>query len=324
MKALQIQRFGEPADALKIVEMAPAALREGEVRVRVRAAGINPSDVVNARGKFPSTSLPRVIGRDFAGVIAEGTAQWMGIEVWGSGGDLGITRDGTHAEIIDIPVEAISEKPRNLSSEEAAVVGVPFTTAYTALEGTRQKPGEWVMVTGAAGAVGSAAIQLIHARGGSVIALVKDGREESSMRGATKVQAIASAEAGNLADVVREATNGRGADVALNGLGASIGPALISLLAPGGRMAVYGAVLGGREMQLDLLTFYRNRLELHGVNTVDIDAVKASAILNELRPLFESGSLDRPRIAESYTLDEFATAYQRAGAAIGKVVFRFS
>ena len=75
----------------------------------VRAAGINPSDVANARGPFPSTTLPRGIGRDFAGEIIEGLAQLVGLKVWGSGGDLGFTRDGTHAEMVDIPVEAVSE-----------------------------------------------------------------------------------------------------------------------------------------------------------------------------------------------------------------------
>jgi NADPH2:quinone reductase len=323
MKALQIQRFGEPPDALRIVQITQAALSNGDVRVRIKAAGINPSDVANAKGAFPSTTLPRVIGRDFAGEIVQGPPQLIGLEVWGSGGDLGFTRDGTHAEMIDIPREAVSEKPKSLSAEEAAAIGVPFTAAYKALENTRQKPGEWVIVTGAAGAVGSAAVELVHARKGQVIGLVKDASEESALN-KDKVPAVATSEAGNLGEVVRQATNGRGADIALNGIGASIGPALISTLAAGGRMAVYGAAFGGREMQIDLLTFYRNRYELIGVNTSDVDVVKAAAILNELRPLFENGSLDRPRIAERYSLDAFVTAYDRVRAAAGKVVFCFS
>ena len=101
------------------------------------------------------------------------------------------------------------------------------------------------------------------------------------------------------------------------------GPALISSLAAGGRMAVYGAAFRGREMQIDLFTFYRNRLELIGVNTIDIDVAQTLAILNQVRPLFENGSLDRPRIAERYSLDEFVTAYARVRAAAGKVVFCF-
>jgi len=207
MRALQIQRFGEPAAALKLVDIEQAPLREGEVRVRVRAAGINPSDVAAAKGAFPNATLPRVIGRDFAGEIVQGPPELIGLEVWGSGGDLGFTRDGTHAEMIDIPREAVSQKPQNLSMEEDAVVGVPFTAAHMALESTRLKGGDWVIVTGAAGAVGSAAIELIHARGGFVISLVKD-EHEASMLNRAKVQAVAKSESGDLAEVVRQATNG--------------------------------------------------------------------------------------------------------------------
>jgi NADPH2:quinone reductase len=319
MKALQIQKFGEPADALKLAEITPKSLPKGEVRVRIKAAGINPSDLGNARGAFPSTTLPRVIGRDFAGEIVEGPRELIGLEVWGSGGDLGFTRDGTHAETIDIPIEAVSLKPKNLSAEEAAVVGVPFVTAYSALEATRHKRGEWAIITGAAGSVGSAAIELVYARGGFSIALVKDAREQAALD-KNKVKAVATSEADNLAEVVREATNGRGADVALNGIGGTIAPVLISSLASGGRKAVYGAAYGGREFQLDLFPFYRNRLELIGVNTGDLDVVKCAPILDALRPLFESGSLDRPRIAERYPLDAFAVAYDRVRAGVGKVV----
>ncbi len=323
MKAVQIQKFGEPSEALKLVEIPSRPLRQGEVRVRTEASGINPSDVANAKGAFPSTTLPRVIGRDFAGEIVDGPAQFIGLKVWGSGGDLGFTRDGTHAETIDIPVEAVSARPNNLSAEQASVVGVPFITAYSALEAARHKRGEWVLVTGAAGAVGSAAIELVHARGGFSIALVRDASQQTVLN-MDKVKAVATSEAGNLADVVRDATAGRGADVALNGIGASVAPAIISSLAPGGRMMVYTAAFGGREFQLDLLPFYRYRLELIGVNTVGVDVVTCAAMLNAIRPLFESGALDPPDVAEQFPLTEFAAAYGRVAAGAGKVVFQFS
>jgi NADPH2:quinone reductase len=323
MKALQIQKFGEPADALKIVELPLPALPNGYVRVRIKAAGINPSDVGNAKGVFASTTLPRVIGRDFAGEIVEGPPAWIGRKVWGSGGELGFSRDGTHAESIDIPADAVSEQPKNLSAEEAAAVGVPFITAYKALESTRQKRGEWVIVSGAVGAVGTALTDLIHARGGFVIGLVKDAQEQSRINRA-KVQAVATSEAGDLREVVRDATGGRGADIASNGIGASISPALLASLATGGRMVVYSVAFGGNELQLDLRNLYKNSLEISGVNSSGVDVVQGAAILNQLRPLFENGSLDPPRIAERYALDQFAVAYNRVSSAAGKVVFSFA
>lgn len=320
MKALQIQQFGDPGEALRLVDLADLPLRKGDVRIAIQAAGINPSDVLNARGKFSSTTLPRVIGRDFAGKVVEGPPEMLGEEIWGSGSDLGFTRDGTHAERIDIPVGAVSLRPGNLSPEEAAVVGVPYTAAYLALEGARHKRGEWVIVTGAGGAVGTAALDLVHARGGYSIALVKDAREQALLD-PKKFAAVATSEAGNLEAVVRDATEGRGADVALNGIGASVAPAILESLATGGRMAVYATGFGGSVFSLDLSSLYVNRLELIGVTTGDLDAVKAAALLNDLKPLFEKGLLDPPQIAERYPLERFSVAYQRAQAGIGKVIF---
>jgi len=79
------------------------------------------------------TNFPRTPGRDYAGVVIDGPAAWIGREVFGSSGDLGIRRDGTHATHVVIEREAVVEKPRSLSWEEAAGIGVPFVTAMEAL-----------------------------------------------------------------------------------------------------------------------------------------------------------------------------------------------
>src|ERR1035438_7357566 len=99
MRAIRFEAFGDPS-VLKLVEMAAPALDAGTALVRVMAASINPSDVKNVAGTMKHTTLPRIPGRDFAGVVEAGPAQWIGAEVWGTGGDVGITRDGTHAELI--------------------------------------------------------------------------------------------------------------------------------------------------------------------------------------------------------------------------------
>jgi len=95
----------------------------------------------------------------------------------GHGGDLGISRDGTHAEYIVIPKQAVARRPKNLSVQEAAV-GVPFITAYSALVRLGQlKRGEHVIVSGAAGSVGQAAIQIARAKDARIIALIRDTSE---------------------------------------------------------------------------------------------------------------------------------------------------
>lgn len=320
MKAVQIQKFGEPADAVHLVDLKPAALAPGDVRVKVEAAGINPSDVANIRGLFPDTRLPRVVGRDFAGQIVEGPAHLMGTKVWGSGGDIGFSRDGSHAELIALPAAAAPPRPANLSAEQAAVVGVPFSTAYVALEKARLAPGEWVLVSGAAGAVGSAALELVKAMGGRTIALVRDKTQTPTLD-MSKVEAVATSEPDNIAEVVKAATGGHGADIALNGVGASVFPPMLTSLAEGGRMAVYSVTFGGREVKVDLFSLYRKRQELIGINSIPLDAVNSAVILAKLFPLFENGKLAPPKVAERYPLAEAVKAYERVRSAGGKVAF---
>ena len=103
--------------------------------IEVKAAAVNPSDVKAATGLMPYAVFPRTPGRDYAGVVIDGPAGWIGREVFGSSGDLGIRRDGTHATHLAVEAEAVVEKPKNLSWEEAAGIGVPFVTA---MEGFRR------------------------------------------------------------------------------------------------------------------------------------------------------------------------------------------
>ena len=310
MKAIFISQHGETA-GLKASDVEVPSIGADEVLVKVEAAGVNPSDVGSAMGRFPDAVLPRILGRDFAGCVVDGPPELVGTEVWGSGGDLGITRNGTYAEFVALPVAAVSRRPKNLSPDEAAVVGVPFVTAYSALVtlGALKKD-ECVIVSGAAGAVGQAAVQLAHARGARVVALVKDGSELSV---ADKVEAVSQFDRGNLKAVVDEATGGKGADLALNGVGASIFPAMLDALAVGGRQVIYSAV-GGREFVIDILPFYRRQLSLLGLNTQFLDVTKSAEILNSLTPLFEAGALVAPTIDERFPLDRVADACARASS----------
>jgi len=113
---------------------------------------------MNIKGAFHYTTLPRVPGRDYAGVVEEGPEHWVGRSVWGSGAELGFAQDGTYAEFVLVPSLSLVEKPTNLTFAAAAAAGVPFATAYQALvQAAGIKTGETALITGAAGAVGSAA-----------------------------------------------------------------------------------------------------------------------------------------------------------------------
>jgi NADPH:quinone reductase len=314
VKAIYIQQHGSPAD-LKVSEVAKPSIGSNEVLVKVEASAINPSDIVSVEGRFPGSVLPRIVGRDFAGAVVEGPAALIGTEVWGTGGDLGVSRDGTHAEYVVIPVQAVSRRPKNLSAEEASAVGVPFVTAFSAMFHLGElKEGEWAIVSGAAGAVGQAAVQLAHAKGAHIIALIKDASERW-VSGNEGVEAIAQSDQGDLEAVVRQATKGRGADVALNGVGSAVFRSLFASLAIGGRQVVYSAA-GGREFPLDILSFYKKQSVLLGLDTQKFDVTFCAGILNEIAPLFESNALKPPVIGQRYPLSEVVQAY--GGVASGK------
>lgn len=99
MRALRFNEFGDPA-VLQVTDMPDPPATAQEAVIRVDSASVNPSDVKNVAGVMEGTVLPRIPGRDFAGVVLSGPPEWEGAAVWGTGGDVGFTRDGSHAELM--------------------------------------------------------------------------------------------------------------------------------------------------------------------------------------------------------------------------------
>src|ERR1700722_12835262 len=156
MRALQFKEFG-PVSNLRLVDLPNPTANEQTAIVKVSAASINPSDVKNVEGKMENTSLPRVTGRDYSGVVVEGPTEWIGERVWGTGGEIGYSVDGSHAELIAVPIASLRRKPDSLSFEQAATVGVPYLTAWLGLtEYAHLSAHETLLVIGARGGVGGA------------------------------------------------------------------------------------------------------------------------------------------------------------------------
>src|SRR6202000_2684701 len=173
------------------IERRALSRTANELLIEVRAAAVNPSDVKAATGLMPYAVFPRTPGRDYGGVIVDGPAGSVGREVFGSSGDLGIRRDGTHATHLAVQLEATVEKPRSISWEEAAGIGVPFVTA---MEGFRRagipKAGETVLVMGVNGKVGQAAVQIATWHGARAIGVVRK-RESYEGHATAAVEVIA-------------------------------------------------------------------------------------------------------------------------------------
>ncbi len=322
MQAILIERFVDPSE-LRPREVPRPEPEEGEVLVEVRAAATNRSDVLNVRGSFPMTTLPRIPGRDFAGIVVEGPRDLVGTEVWGTGGgDLGFTRDGTHAGYIALPEDAVVPRPTNLSLEEAGASGLAYVAAGSALiELGKLSAGETVLITGAAGGVGSAAAMISHWKGaGLVIGAIKDESERATAEDVgAEVVINTSREA--VPEAVMAATQERGVDLVLDAVGGPLFEPSLNSLTQKGRMVAL-TTIGQRRVSFDLLDFYRKELCLLGLMTSRLDAVGSALILRDLIPGFEDGVLRAPAIAERYPLDQSGAAYAQveSGEVAGRVL----
>ena len=316
MQAVRFYSFGAPS-VLRVEDIADPKIGQDDVVIEIRAAAINPSDVKNVAGMMPHTPLPRTPGRDFAGVVADGPRDLIGLEVWGSGGELGFDRDGSHATRLLLPRAAVSEKPKNLTFDQASVVGVPFVTAWSALATAGGlAAGETAVVIGASGAVGSAAVQIAAWRGAHVIGAVRGDITGRSGDGIPLVNTE-----NGFADAVKEATGGRGADLIFDAaVGGSLVQESLRALAPKGRL-IEITVTGGRQVSFDLMDFYRRELRLLGVNTLFLSAADCAGILTALAPGFQTDALRPPAISARYALVDASRAYERVSAdGSGKVL----
>ncbi|BAY50550.1 putative oxidoreductase (plasmid) [Scytonema sp. HK-05] len=321
MLAVRIDHFGSPSELL-IQELPKPNLASDEVLVEVYAAGINPSDVKNVSGNMPDTTLPRTPGRDFAGIVVEGSESLIGTEVWGTGGDIGFTRDGTHAQYIVLPKQAVTPKPQNLSMDEAGSIGVTYVTAWLCLNAAQLTAGETVLVIGATGGVGSAAMQIAKWKRAHVLGTVRreSDRELAQQSGGDIVINLADKE---LPEAILAATDGKGASVIIDTVGGAMFELCLQSLADKGRLTEISSPAKERRVCFDLIDFYRQESRLFGVNSLALDARACAEILGTLTPGFEAGAL-RPPVAgiNRYSLQDAITAYEQVlnRSAIGRVM----
>src|SRR5216683_3840430 len=250
MRALQFTEFG-PVSNLRLIELPEPQADSATAIVKVAAGAISPSDVKNVEGKMEHTTLPRVPGRDYAGTVIHGPVEWIGVEVWGTGGEIGYSIDGSHAELIAVPVASLRRKPKTLSFEQAAAIGVTYLAAWLGLvEYAQLAPGETLLVIGASGGVGGAAAQIGKWRGARVIGV---GRQKlrPDAPAAAAIDEFFVLEDQPLESAVRGATNGRGADVVFDTVGGPMfEPALKSLRHSGRLLEI--ASPGDRRVSFDL------------------------------------------------------------------------
>lgn len=323
MKAIRIH---EPGDitVLKYEEVNIPEPGVGQVRVRLRAAGVNHRDIWVRRGNFGGFSEPMIPGSDGAGeidAIGAGVSRWTvgqkvvinpgmscGICVACASGDTPACRsfkifDGTYAEYAVLPEENLVAMPGGLTFSEAASIAVPFVTAEDFLVRSGALPGQTMLLWGATGGLGLATLQLARFRGLRVVAVTRSQGRSDELRqfGADEVLVYSAGD--DLSDAVMSLSQGRGLDIVVDSLGRETFQQSLSSVARGGVIVSVGSTTGG-QVSMDVGRLFRHRVTLLGA------FMGSASILPRLMPLFSRGVLV-PVIDNSFPLEQADQAHEQ-------------
>jgi NADPH:quinone reductase len=288
---------------------------KGELLVRVRAAGVNGADMLQRRGAYPAPpgSPPDIPGMELAGEVA---AVGPGVSRFGEGDRvMAIVGGGAQAELALVHERAAMPVPEPLDWPQAGGLPEVFVTAHDAVfSQAGLRSGEHLLVHGAAGGVGTAAVQLARVAGARVTATV---RREELRPGVEELGARA---------IAPEGFEDEGPfDVVLELVGASNLAANLGALAIGGRIAVIGVGGTGPKAEINLLSVMQKRARIHGstlrARPLEEKAIAQRLVEREVLPHFEDGALTVP-VAETFPLERAEDAYNRfeAGGKLGKIV----
>jgi putative PIG3 family NAD(P)H quinone oxidoreductase len=262
MRAIVIREPGEP-DVLELRDVPTPEPSRGEVRVRVRSAGVNRADILLRLGRYP---LPPGEPRSIPGLEFAGEIDALGRDVFDVvAGDrvFGLIAGGAYAEHVVVPARGVARIPEALSFDEAGGVPEAFVTAWDAMvDQAGLAAGETVLVHAAGSGVGTAAVQLGAAVGARVLGTT---RTEQKLRRARQMGLHEGVVVGGepFAPRILELTGGRGVDVVVELVGGPYIAQDLECLAPGGRVVVVGT-LGGAKVDLDLRTLMQKRAEVRG------------------------------------------------------------
>jgi len=317
MKAIRVHGFGGP-EVLRLEEVPTPQPGPGEVLVRMHAIGVNPVETYIRAGKYARLpALPYTPGNDGAGVVEQigdsVTRFKPGDRVYTAG-----SISGTYAEFALCKTEQVHQLPANASFAQGAAMGTPYATAYRGLfQRADAKPGETVLVHGASGGVGTAAVQLARACGLRVFGTAgsDQGRKLAREQGAHEVF---DHRAPDQFEQIMKATDGRGVDVIVELL-ANVNLAKdLTILAKSGRVAIIGS--RGR-VEIDPRDAMQRDADLRGMVLPNTPPAEMASIHAALVAGLEKGTL-RPVIGKEFPLAEAAEAHRAVmgSGAFGKIM----
>jgi len=317
VRAAVCPQYGPP-DVVRIVDQPSPAVAAGQVRIRVAAAAVNFPDVLLIAGQYQVTvPVPFVPGSEFAGVIvetgADATDFAVGDRVTGTG------MFGAFAEEVTVDPAGLARIPDGVNDRTAAAFGVAYRTAYHTLRSVaRVKPGDEVVVLGAGGGVGMAAVQLAVQLGASVSA-VASSDEKLDAAASYGAHHLINHRSRALRDALREALPG-GADAVVDPVGGELSEPALRSLRRGGRFVTVGFASGDiPRIPLNLVLV--KGIHVQGFQFQDVPADEFARNEDELRELLVTGVV-RPHVGAVYPLAETVQALEHVaeGRAIGKIL----
>ncbi len=312
-------------EVVQVVQRDDPTMADDEVLVAVPVAGLNPADLQQREGRYPAPAgvVPDVPGLEVAGSVVDVGAA---VTRWSPGDRVfGLVAGGGLASRVSVHEQSVTRIPEHLDDREAAAIPEVFITAHDAL--TTQgglRAGETVLVHGASGAVGCAALQIARGLGAEVMGVVRSERAAGLVRslGAEPVDAA------TFAAIVLERTDDRGVDVVLELVGASNLQGDLDVLALRGRIVVV-SIATGSSAQVDLLRLMVRRATIRGTvlraRPLDEKAAAVEAFTREAVPLLEEGRA-RPIVDSVFAVDDVADAFDRLAepGKEGKVLVSFA
>jgi NADPH2:quinone reductase len=311
---------------LRLTDIADPVAQAGEVVLEVHCAALNPADRYLAERQYPAKpTLPHILGRDGLGTVVQVGSGVEGIRVGEQRairpGDIGANRGGTFAERVAVPAEDLIEIPQGWSEQEAAAAPLVYLTAYQALTSWGLVPkAAVVLVTGASGGVGVAAVQLAVAMGCTVVALSRDAEKSRRLR---QLGATATFNPGDQhwQESAKAALAPRRVDLAIDNIGGKLLPEVIDLLGNLGKVSLVGR-LAGPVPEFNTAALFFRRIRLGGVAVAAYSLAESDAAWQRVTALL-SRSGARPLVDQVFAFEQLPQAFERlAKGPMGKVVVR--
>jgi len=309
-------------EVVEVVDRPDPAVGPEEVLVAVEFAGMNPADLQQREGRYPA---PPGVVADVPGLEVAGSVAEVGERVtsWAPGDRVfGLVAGGGLASRVVVHERSVTRIPDRLDPPTAAAVPEAFITAHDALRQGELAPGETVLVDGATGAVGSAAVAIAHASGARVLAPTR------TPGAARAVSAIGAEPVEDDREAIAAAAGPRGVDLAVELVGGDHVATAVEVLGVGGRVVVV-SVAGGSTVELDLLRLMVRRATLRGTvlraRSLEEKAAAVAAFAEEVVPMLADGRI-APSIDGVFGVNEVHAAFDRLAARgkRGKVLVRFT